>query len=110
MSIAITVRERDAATPNANGVMMSNLIALYLWTGEERYATRAEATLRAFAGPMAENVLAHAGLLQIADPDLVAKQKPHHPRHMPNGNALQRCKHQRGEGFVQNGELELHRV
>jgi len=54
---------QDEATPNANGVMMSNLIALYLWTGEERYATRAEATLRAFAGPMAENVLAHAGLL-----------------------------------------------
>ena len=62
---------QDEATPNANGVMVSNLIALYLWTGEERYATRAEATLRAFAGPMAENVLAHAGLL-AGELDLIA--------------------------------------
>jgi uncharacterized protein YyaL (SSP411 family) len=62
---------QDEATPNANGVMVSNLIALYLWTGEERYAKRAEATLRAFAGPMAENLLAHMGLL-AADLDLIA--------------------------------------
>jgi uncharacterized protein len=62
---------QDEATPNANGVMVSNLIALYLWTGEERYAKRAEATLRAFAGPMTENVLAHAGLL-AAELDLIA--------------------------------------
>ena len=54
---------QDEATPNANGVMVSNLMALYLWTGEERYRDRAEAILRAFAGAMAENVLAHAGLL-----------------------------------------------
>ena len=26
---------QDEATPNANGVMVSNLMALYLWTGEE---------------------------------------------------------------------------
>jgi uncharacterized protein YyaL (SSP411 family) len=62
---------QDEATPNANGVMISNLVALYLWTGEERYAKRAEATLRAFAGPMAENVLAHAGLL-AGELDLIA--------------------------------------
>jgi uncharacterized protein len=62
---------QDEATPNANGVMVSNLIALYLWTGEERYAKRAEATLRAFAGPMAENILAHAGLL-VGELDLIA--------------------------------------
>jgi uncharacterized protein YyaL (SSP411 family) len=62
---------QDEATPNANGVMISNLIVLYLWTGEGRYATRAEATLRAFAGPMAENVLAHAGLL-AGELDLLA--------------------------------------
>ncbi len=53
---------QDEATPNANGVMVSNLMALYLWTGEERYRERAEAILRGFAGAMAENVLAHAGL------------------------------------------------
>ena len=54
---------QDDATPNANGVMVSNLMALYLWTGEERYRERAEAILRGFAAAMSENVFAHAGLL-----------------------------------------------
>jgi uncharacterized protein YyaL (SSP411 family) len=54
---------QDEATPNANGVMVSNLMALYLWTGEERYRQRAGAVLEAFAGAMRQNVLAHAGLL-----------------------------------------------
>ena len=54
---------QDDATPNANGVMVSNLMALYLWTGEERYRERAEAILRGFAAAMNENVFAHAGLL-----------------------------------------------
>jgi uncharacterized protein YyaL (SSP411 family) len=53
----------DEATPNANAVMASNLMALYLWTGEERYRGRAEAILSAFAGAMLENIVAHAGLL-----------------------------------------------
>jgi uncharacterized protein YyaL (SSP411 family) len=54
---------QDEATPNANGTMVSNLVALYLWTGEEPYRERADAILRGFAGAMAANVLAHAGLL-----------------------------------------------
>ena len=54
---------QDEATPNANGTMVSNLVALYLWTGEERYRDRADAILRGFAGAMTANVLAHAGLL-----------------------------------------------
>jgi uncharacterized protein YyaL (SSP411 family) len=54
---------QDEATPNANGTMVSNLVALYLWTGEERYRQRADAILRGFAGAMAANVLSHAGLL-----------------------------------------------
>ena len=54
---------QDEATPNANGTMVSNLVALYLWTGEERYRQRADAILRGFAGAMTANVLAHAGLL-----------------------------------------------
>jgi uncharacterized protein len=62
---------QDEATPNANGVMVSNLAALYLWTGEERYRARAEAILRAFAGAMSGNVLAHTGLL-AAELDLLA--------------------------------------
>jgi uncharacterized protein YyaL (SSP411 family) len=62
---------QDEATPNANGVMVSNLAALYLWTGEERYRARAEAILRAFAGAMSASVLAHTGLL-AAEIDLLA--------------------------------------
>jgi uncharacterized protein YyaL (SSP411 family) len=62
---------QDEATPNANGTMVSNLMALYLWTGEERYRQRAEAVLKAFAGAMRENVLAHAGLL-AAELDVMA--------------------------------------
>jgi uncharacterized protein len=54
---------QDEATPNAGGVMVSNLTALALWIGEERYRERADAILRGFAGAMGENVLAHSGLL-----------------------------------------------
>ncbi len=62
---------QDEATPNANGTMVSNLMALYPWTGEERYAKRAEAVLKAFAGAMRQNVLAYAGLL-AAELDVMA--------------------------------------
>jgi uncharacterized protein len=54
---------QDEATPNAGGVMVSNLTALAQWIGEERYRKRADAILRGFAGAMGENVLAHSGLL-----------------------------------------------
>jgi uncharacterized protein YyaL (SSP411 family) len=57
---------QDDATPNANAVMVSNLMALYLWTGEEHYRERADAILRGFAGAMSENVFAHSGLLAAA--------------------------------------------
>ncbi len=62
---------QDEATPNANGVMVSNLTALAQWTGEERYAKRADAVLKAFGGVMRQNVLAHAGLL-AAELDVIA--------------------------------------
>ena len=61
--IVRTFSGQDDATPNANSVMVSNLVALSLWTGEERYRERAEAILSGFAGAMNESVLAHAGLL-----------------------------------------------
>jgi uncharacterized protein YyaL (SSP411 family) len=71
---------QDEATPNANGVMVSNLMALYLWTGEERYRDRAEAILGGFAQAMAENVLAHSGLLaatiDVAAPALIVLMVP----------------------------------
>jgi uncharacterized protein YyaL (SSP411 family) len=57
---------QDEATPNANATMVSNLVALHVRTGEERYRERAEAILRGFAGAMIENVLAHSGLLGAA--------------------------------------------
>jgi uncharacterized protein YyaL (SSP411 family) len=67
---------QDEATPNANATMVSNLAALHVRTGEERYRERAEAILRGFAGAMTENVLAHSGLLgaalDAASPALVA--------------------------------------
>jgi uncharacterized protein len=56
----------DEATPNANAVMASNLMALYLWTGEERYRARAETILKSFAGAVAQNPVAHNGLLAAA--------------------------------------------
>jgi hypothetical protein len=71
---------QDEATPNANGTMVSNLMALYLWTGEARYRDRAETILRGFAGAMSENVLAHAGLLaatiDVAAPALIVLMVP----------------------------------
>ena len=57
---------QDEATPNANGVMVSNLVALNLWTGEEGYRARAETILRSFAVALSEQVLAHCGLLAAA--------------------------------------------
>jgi uncharacterized protein YyaL (SSP411 family) len=67
---------QDEATPNANATMVTNLTALQVRTGEERYRERAEAILRGFAGAMTENVLAHSGLLgaalDAASPALVA--------------------------------------
>ncbi|MGH6736510.1 MAG: thioredoxin domain-containing protein [Methyloceanibacter sp.] len=56
----------DDATPNANAIMVSNLVQLSLWTGEERYARRAEEILRAFAPAIATNPVGHAGLLAAA--------------------------------------------
>jgi uncharacterized protein len=70
----------DEATPNANAVMVSNLMALYLRTGEERYRDRADAILRGFAGAMAENPVAHAGLfgaaLDVLAPSLIVLMVP----------------------------------
>jgi uncharacterized protein YyaL (SSP411 family) len=56
----------DDATPNANAVMVSNLVALSMWTGDPAYAKRAEVILRSFGGAMTENPVGHAGLLAAA--------------------------------------------
>ena len=102
---------QDEATPNANGTMVSNLVALNLWTGEERYRQRAEAILRGFAGAMTANVLAHAGLL-ASSLDLMA------PAHIvliaPEGEstqalrrALGRCVAARRGGAGDEGRATL---
>jgi uncharacterized protein YyaL (SSP411 family) len=66
--IVRTINALDDATPNANGTMVSNLMQLYLWTGEERYRDRAEGIVRGFSGNLSRNVFAHTGLLTGALP------------------------------------------
>jgi uncharacterized protein YyaL (SSP411 family) len=54
----------DDATPNANGVMLGNLIALYLLTGDEAYQQRAHALEVAFRAEVLGNFVAHTSLLE----------------------------------------------
>ena len=61
--IVRTINALDDATPNANGTMVSNLVQLYLWTGEERYRDRAEAIVKGFGAALGKNVFSHTGLL-----------------------------------------------
>jgi uncharacterized protein len=61
--IVRTINALDDATPNANGTMVSNLMALFSRTREESYRDRAEAIVRGFSGDVARNVFAHTGLL-----------------------------------------------
>ena len=56
----------DDAAPNANAVMATNLVQLSLWTGEARYAKRAEEIFKAFGAGIAANPVAHSGLLGAA--------------------------------------------
>ena len=72
----VLVRTRalhDDATPNPNGTMISNLVRLWLLTGEDAYRARAEAALAAFAGALWQNPIAHAGLI-IGALDLLVPQ------------------------------------
>jgi uncharacterized protein YyaL (SSP411 family) len=63
----------DDATPNANAVMISNLVALNLLTGNPAHLDRASAVPSAFAGDLGKNALGHCGLLACAF-DLIAPQ------------------------------------
>ena len=63
----------DDATPNANAVMISNLAALHLLTGNPAYLERAQAIPSAFAADLAKNPLGHCGLLAGCF-DLIAPQ------------------------------------
>jgi uncharacterized protein YyaL (SSP411 family) len=62
----VIVRMRSAhddATPNANAVMISNLVALNLLTGKPAYLDRAHAIAAAFAADLGRNTLGHCGIL-----------------------------------------------
>jgi uncharacterized protein YyaL (SSP411 family) len=63
----------DDATPNANAVMISNLAALHLLTGNPAYLERAQAIPTAFAADLGKNPLGHCGLLAGCF-DLIAPQ------------------------------------
>jgi uncharacterized protein YyaL (SSP411 family) len=64
----------DDAAPNANAVMLTNLVALYTLTGKASYRERAEAIPRAFAADLRGNALAHCGVLAGCC-DLIAPQE-----------------------------------
>jgi uncharacterized protein YyaL (SSP411 family) len=64
--IVLPLSGLDDATPNANAVMASNLVQLSLWTGEDRYAKRAEEIFRAFGPGIAGNPVGYSGLLGAA--------------------------------------------
>jgi hypothetical protein len=72
----VIVRMRSAhddATPNANAMMISNLVALNLLTGQPACLERAHAIPKAFAADLAKNPLGHCGVLAGLY-DLVAPQ------------------------------------
>ena len=53
----------DDAVPNANAVMLANLMHLFLLTGDIAYADRAEALHHAFAGNVMAALTQHTGFL-----------------------------------------------
>jgi uncharacterized protein YyaL (SSP411 family) len=63
----------DDATPNANAMMISNLVALHLLTGKPAYLERAHAIPQAFAADLGRNTFGHCGLL-AGFFDLIAPQ------------------------------------
>jgi uncharacterized protein YyaL (SSP411 family) len=72
----VIVRMRSAhddATPNANAIQLSNLVALGLLTGNTSYMERAHAIPNAFAAELARNSLGHCGMLAACF-DLLAPQ------------------------------------
>jgi uncharacterized protein YyaL (SSP411 family) len=63
----------DDATPNANAVMLGNLMALALLTGDQDCEERARAILTAFSADLGRNIVAHTGLVAGAI-DIIAPQ------------------------------------
>ncbi len=72
----VIVRMRSAAddaVPNANAMMLSNLMQLFLLTGDMGFANRAEALERAFSGEVRAAMTQHTGFLANSI-DLIAPQ------------------------------------
>jgi uncharacterized protein YyaL (SSP411 family) len=63
----------DDATPNANAIMLSNLVQLFMITGDSRYLERAAVIPHAFVADLNRNLVGHAGLLANCI-DLMAPQ------------------------------------
>jgi uncharacterized protein YyaL (SSP411 family) len=63
----------DDATPNANAIMISNLVQLFMLTGDNRYLERAESIPHAFVAELNRSLIGHAGLLANSI-DLMAPQ------------------------------------
>ncbi|MBO6550480.1 MAG: thioredoxin domain-containing protein, partial [Rhizobiales bacterium] len=53
----------DEATPNGNAVMVSNLMALYVITGDENHKEKAKKIVQCFGNAIAKNIFSHVGLL-----------------------------------------------
>jgi hypothetical protein len=64
----------DDATPNANAIQISNLVALHLLSGKQAYLDRALTMPQAFAADLGRNALGHCGLL-AGTFDLIAPQQ-----------------------------------
>ncbi len=78
----------DDATPNANTIMLANLVALATLSGDTRYVDRAAQLLAAFAGEVGRNIVAHTGLLASTFDLLKPQQVVLAGQHLEGGEAL----------------------
>ncbi len=72
--IVRTKSANDDALPNANGTMISNLVALSMLAGDVELMDRARVILDGFANDLKENLFSHGGLL-AASFDLFSPQQ-----------------------------------
>ena len=78
----------DDATPNANAIMLANLVALATLTADTRYTERASAVLAAFAGDLGRNIVAYTGLLASTFDLLAPQQVVVAGQHLDGGQRL----------------------
>jgi uncharacterized protein YyaL (SSP411 family) len=78
----------DDAVPNANAIMIPNLMTLANLSGEARYGEHASAILAAFSSELNRNVIAHTGLLAGAIDLIAPQQVVITGRDLRGGNAL----------------------